>query len=211
MKCTFTVYRSGTWLRLARHRTGENTPETIRGDVEISDLSDDSRSFLLMYGNGEYPACCDGFYLGWNSDWNPSAWAKRFRLLGDCDSITGDVIDRVICEAKAWQIYEFIAREAEKAAEAARAAEAEAAYQERKAAREAAELLLADRLTMLEKQVLAESAHRHLLSQVLARLDRATLDITIRSAWNERETASAFEFADSVSLAATIPLGADED
>jgi hypothetical protein len=63
MKIKITVERSREWIAAQRLMTGDNVPESVEVDVEVSELSEPARAILLTAGRGSYP---DRWYGAYN-------------------------------------------------------------------------------------------------------------------------------------------------
>ena len=59
-----TVVRSAEWVAQQRLTMGENVPVSVNVDVDVADLSVESRTILLAHGCGSYPVGYNGWVNG---------------------------------------------------------------------------------------------------------------------------------------------------
>ena len=100
MLVKFTVYRSAEWVARERLGAGINVPESVKVDVEISQLSTASREVLLKLGCGSYLDWYDGLRV--SQDWTLNRYGSEWsggKFTVDAYIPTADEIDAEITAA----------------------------------------------------------------------------------------------------------------
>lgn len=183
MKIKVQIKRSTEWLWNKRIEVGDNVPQYLPVEVDVSNLSSDARAVLLAAGGDEYrdlgPAG-----ITYNAEFKirPGQLYGKQALLVDADSPSIEQIDAAILAAAAR--VEDRRQEEERRMEerlAKRAAD-EMAKQERERKLEEARNLLKDDLELLERH----KAYRATLSDILACVPKDALRGAIRREAEER-------------------------
>lgn len=167
MKITITLNRSEKYVARKRLETGENVPDSVNVEVDVSTLPLDVREALLTHGGGEYRDCK---YLTFTRTYLQSrgggCYYGRIDLVSDAAYPSSDDVTQAVRSALAELSAErkqYLTKQAERdAAEAERRAE--------KQRKEDARELLADEIDRLKSQRDSYKADRATLADFLAEI-----------------------------------------